>query len=85
MEALDNKLSMLLDICHLFLSMCFVYVQHFAVCQMQVVSKGIPMHARMIHSANGKRFPIPYGKKGQVGQYQSYFVTAQIYASLILF
>lgn len=24
------------------------------------------MHARMIHSLNGKQSPIPYGKKGQV-------------------
>lgn len=58
------------------------WVQCFAVCQIQIVSNGIPMHARMIHSVNGKRSPIPYGKKGQVGQYQHYFVTAQIYASL---
>uniref|UniRef100_A0A671SSU7 Kynurenine 3-monooxygenase n=1 Tax=Sinocyclocheilus anshuiensis TaxID=1608454 RepID=A0A671SSU7_9TELE len=32
----------------------------------KIVSKGIPMHARMIHNLNGKRSPIPYGKKGQV-------------------
>lgn len=32
----------------------------------QIVSQGIPMHARMIHSLNGKQSPIPYGKKGQV-------------------
>ncbi|XP_056327491.1 kynurenine 3-monooxygenase [Danio aesculapii] len=31
----------------------------------KIVSKGIPMHARMIHNVNGKRSPIPYGKKGQ--------------------
>ncbi|XP_062851334.1 kynurenine 3-monooxygenase [Trichomycterus rosablanca] len=31
----------------------------------KVVSKGIPMHGRMIHSLNGKRSSIPYGKKGQ--------------------
>ncbi|KAK7148945.1 hypothetical protein R3I93_013073 [Phoxinus phoxinus] len=30
-----------------------------------IISKGIPMHARMIHNTNGKRSPIPYGKKGQ--------------------
>uniref|UniRef100_A0A673G6E6 Kynurenine 3-monooxygenase n=1 Tax=Sinocyclocheilus rhinocerous TaxID=307959 RepID=A0A673G6E6_9TELE len=30
-----------------------------------IVSKGIPMHARIIHNVNGKRSPIPYGKKGQ--------------------
>ncbi|XP_072293406.1 kynurenine 3-monooxygenase [Eucyclogobius newberryi] len=30
-----------------------------------IVSQGIPMHARMIHSPNGKQSPIPYGKKGQ--------------------
>ncbi|KAG9344404.1 hypothetical protein JZ751_011074 [Albula glossodonta] len=30
-----------------------------------IVTKGIPMHARMIHSLNGTRSPIPYGKKGQ--------------------
>uniref|UniRef100_A0A8C5ADV3 Kynurenine 3-monooxygenase n=1 Tax=Gadus morhua TaxID=8049 RepID=A0A8C5ADV3_GADMO len=32
----------------------------------KIVSKGIPMHSRMIHSLNGKQSPIPYGKKGQV-------------------
>uniref|UniRef100_A0A3Q3M9E9 Kynurenine 3-monooxygenase n=1 Tax=Mastacembelus armatus TaxID=205130 RepID=A0A3Q3M9E9_9TELE len=32
----------------------------------KIVSKGIPMHARMIHSLTGKQSPIPYGKKGQV-------------------
>ncbi|KAM9847491.1 kynurenine 3-monooxygenase [Aulostomus maculatus] len=31
----------------------------------KIVSQGIPMHARMIHSLNGKQTPIPYGKKGQ--------------------
>uniref|UniRef100_A0A671RBG4 Kynurenine 3-monooxygenase n=1 Tax=Sinocyclocheilus anshuiensis TaxID=1608454 RepID=A0A671RBG4_9TELE len=31
----------------------------------KIVSKGIPMHARMIHNVNGKCSPIPYGKKGQ--------------------
>ncbi|KAI2658057.1 Kynurenine 3-monooxygenase [Labeo rohita] len=31
----------------------------------KIVSKGIPMHARMIHNLNGKCSPIPYGKKGQ--------------------
>ncbi|XP_068597445.1 kynurenine 3-monooxygenase [Brachionichthys hirsutus] len=31
----------------------------------KVVSEGIPMHARMIHSLSGKRASIPYGKKGQ--------------------
>ncbi|KAI1894566.1 hypothetical protein AGOR_G00117100 [Albula goreensis] len=31
----------------------------------KIVTKGIPMHARMIHSLNGTRSPIPYGKKGQ--------------------
>ncbi|XP_012672422.2 kynurenine 3-monooxygenase [Clupea harengus] len=31
----------------------------------KIVSKGIPMNARMIHSLSGKRTPIPYGKKGQ--------------------
>ncbi|XP_068752463.1 kynurenine 3-monooxygenase-like [Montipora capricornis] len=30
-----------------------------------VLSLGIPMHARMIHSHSGKTTPIPYGKKGQ--------------------
>lgn len=33
----------------------------------QIVSQGIPMNARMIHSPSGKLSPIPYGKKGQVG------------------
>ncbi|XP_028325250.1 kynurenine 3-monooxygenase isoform X1 [Gouania willdenowi] len=31
----------------------------------KIVSQGIPMHARMIHSLNGKQSPIPYGKKSQ--------------------
>ncbi|ROK15734.1 Kynurenine 3-monooxygenase [Anabarilius grahami] len=31
----------------------------------KIVSEAIPMHARMIHNMNGKRSPIPYGKKGQ--------------------
>ncbi|XP_005795232.1 kynurenine 3-monooxygenase [Xiphophorus maculatus] len=31
----------------------------------KIVSKGIPMNARMIHSLSGKQSPIPYGKKGQ--------------------
>uniref|UniRef100_A0A8D0DH50 Kynurenine 3-monooxygenase n=1 Tax=Sander lucioperca TaxID=283035 RepID=A0A8D0DH50_SANLU len=31
----------------------------------KIVSKGIPMHARMIHSLSGKQSPIPYGRKGQ--------------------
>uniref|UniRef100_A0A667YZ37 Kynurenine 3-monooxygenase n=1 Tax=Myripristis murdjan TaxID=586833 RepID=A0A667YZ37_9TELE len=31
----------------------------------KIISKGIPMHARMIHSLNGKQSQIPYGKKGQ--------------------
>lgn len=31
----------------------------------KIVSKGIPMHSRMIHGLNGKQSPIPYGKKGQ--------------------
>ncbi|XP_020627664.1 kynurenine 3-monooxygenase-like [Orbicella faveolata] len=30
-----------------------------------VISLGIPMHARMIHSHSGRTTPIPYGKKGQ--------------------
>ncbi|XP_028844950.1 kynurenine 3-monooxygenase [Denticeps clupeoides] len=30
-----------------------------------IVSRGIPMIARMIHSLSGKRSPIPYGRKGQ--------------------
>ncbi|KAM6916048.1 kynurenine 3-monooxygenase [Xenentodon cancila] len=30
-----------------------------------IVSKGIPMHARMIHSLSGTQSPIPYGKKSQ--------------------
>uniref|UniRef100_A0A3Q3GKV7 Kynurenine 3-monooxygenase n=1 Tax=Labrus bergylta TaxID=56723 RepID=A0A3Q3GKV7_9LABR len=32
----------------------------------KIVSQGIPMHARMIHSPSGKQTPIAYGKKGQV-------------------
>ncbi|XP_028279240.1 kynurenine 3-monooxygenase [Parambassis ranga] len=31
----------------------------------KIVSQGIPMHARMIHSLKGKQSPIPYGKKDQ--------------------
>uniref|UniRef100_A0A8C7ZAG6 Kynurenine 3-monooxygenase n=1 Tax=Oryzias sinensis TaxID=183150 RepID=A0A8C7ZAG6_9TELE len=31
----------------------------------KIISKGIPMHARMIHSLSGKQSPIPYGRKGQ--------------------
>uniref|UniRef100_A0A3Q2Q1F3 Kynurenine 3-monooxygenase n=1 Tax=Fundulus heteroclitus TaxID=8078 RepID=A0A3Q2Q1F3_FUNHE len=31
----------------------------------KIVSKGIPMNARMIHALSGKQSPIPYGKKGQ--------------------
>uniref|UniRef100_A0A8C8D4M4 FAD-binding domain-containing protein n=1 Tax=Oncorhynchus tshawytscha TaxID=74940 RepID=A0A8C8D4M4_ONCTS len=30
-----------------------------------IISKGIPMHSRMIHALNGTQSPIPYGKKGQ--------------------
>uniref|UniRef100_A0A8C2TKP5 Kynurenine 3-monooxygenase n=1 Tax=Coturnix japonica TaxID=93934 RepID=A0A8C2TKP5_COTJA len=32
----------------------------------QIVSKGIPMHARRIHTLLGKKYSIPYGKKNQV-------------------
>ncbi|CAI5653430.1 kynurenine 3-monooxygenase [Oreochromis niloticus] len=31
----------------------------------KIVAQGIPMHARMIHSLDGKQSPIPYGRKGQ--------------------
>ncbi|CAF89726.1 unnamed protein product [Tetraodon nigroviridis] len=31
----------------------------------KIVSQGIPMHARMIHSPSGKLSSIPYGRKGQ--------------------
>ena len=31
-----------------------------------IVQVGIPMYARMIHDMDGKRRPIPYGKKDQV-------------------
>ncbi|EOB03306.1 Kynurenine 3-monooxygenase, partial [Anas platyrhynchos] len=31
----------------------------------QIVSKGIPMHARRIHTPSGKKYSIPYGKKNQ--------------------
>ena len=34
-----------------------------------VTSNGIPMRARMIHDLNGKRRPIPYGRKDQVIDY----------------
>lgn len=33
----------------------------------QVVSKGVPMRARMIHSLSGKKSAIPYGNSSQVG------------------
>lgn len=33
----------------------------------QIVSKGVPMRARMIHSLSGKKSEIPYGNKSQVG------------------
>lgn len=32
----------------------------------QIVSKGIPMRARRIHTPSGKKYSIPYGKKSQV-------------------
>lgn len=35
----------------------------------QVVSKGVPMRARMIHSLSGKKSAIPYGNKSQVGSH----------------
>ncbi|XP_068087882.1 kynurenine 3-monooxygenase [Hyperolius riggenbachi] len=31
----------------------------------KIVSKGIPMYGRMIHSVNGKKYSIPYGKQHQ--------------------
>ncbi|XP_067404894.1 kynurenine 3-monooxygenase isoform X3 [Emydura macquarii macquarii] len=31
----------------------------------QIVSKGIPMHARRIHTLSGKKYSIPYGTKSQ--------------------
>lgn len=31
----------------------------------QIVSKGVPMKARMIHSLSGKKSAIPYGNKSQ--------------------
>uniref|UniRef100_A0A669C4J3 Kynurenine 3-monooxygenase n=1 Tax=Oreochromis niloticus TaxID=8128 RepID=A0A669C4J3_ORENI len=34
----------------------------------KIVAQGIPMHARMIHSLDGKQSPIPYGRKGQSGR-----------------
>uniref|UniRef100_A0A3Q3DTA2 Kynurenine 3-monooxygenase n=1 Tax=Hippocampus comes TaxID=109280 RepID=A0A3Q3DTA2_HIPCM len=43
----------------------------------KIVSQGIPMHARMIHSLNGVQSPIPYGKKGQVSLYNK----AETYAN----
>lgn len=49
---------------------------------LQIVSKGIPMHARMIHSPNGKQSPIPYGKKGQVNLPS---VTSYLPADFLLF
>ena len=35
----------------------------------EVIKNGIPMYARMIHSLDGKRSPIPYGKGDQVRNY----------------
>uniref|UniRef100_A0A096LQM3 Kynurenine 3-monooxygenase n=1 Tax=Poecilia formosa TaxID=48698 RepID=A0A096LQM3_POEFO len=40
-------------------------LKHVGMEDKQIVSKGIPMNARMIHSLSGKQSPIPYGKKGQ--------------------
>ncbi|NXV72205.1 KMO monooxygenase, partial [Atlantisia rogersi] len=31
----------------------------------QIVSQGIPMRARRIHTPSGKKYSIPYGKKNQ--------------------
>uniref|UniRef100_A0A3B3C5L9 Kynurenine 3-monooxygenase n=1 Tax=Oryzias melastigma TaxID=30732 RepID=A0A3B3C5L9_ORYME len=64
----------------------------------KIISKGIPMHARMIHSLSGKQSPIPYGKKGQVNhtalRVSDFFISAllertdgskdQIHADLIV-
>jgi 2-polyprenyl-6-methoxyphenol hydroxylase-like FAD-dependent oxidoreductase len=33
----------------------------------QVTANGIPMYGRMIHDLDGRRRPIPYGRKDQVG------------------
>lgn len=38
---------------------------------LQIVAKGIPMYARMIHTRNGKVYSIPYGKRHQVMLYKS--------------
>ncbi|NXJ99255.1 KMO monooxygenase, partial [Corythaixoides concolor] len=42
----------------------------------QIVSKGIPMRARRIHTPSGKKYSIPYGKKNQV------LVSASLYSWL---
>lgn len=54
-----------------YLSLSFIYLNVIFcnnVSAAQIVSQGIPMNARMIHSRNGKQSPIPYGKKGQVSR-----------------
>lgn len=45
-----------------------VFGQKTAFCFLlfQIVSKGIPMRARRIHTPSGKKYSIPYGKKNQV-------------------
>uniref|UniRef100_A0A3B4V8D7 Kynurenine 3-monooxygenase n=1 Tax=Seriola dumerili TaxID=41447 RepID=A0A3B4V8D7_SERDU len=43
----------------------------------KIVSQGIPMHARMIHSPSGKQSPIPYGKKGQRNLKKSHLTIAE--------
>uniref|UniRef100_A0A7N6BJ25 Kynurenine 3-monooxygenase n=1 Tax=Anabas testudineus TaxID=64144 RepID=A0A7N6BJ25_ANATE len=46
----------------------------------KIVSQGIPMQARMIHSLNGKQYPIPYGRKGQVSLSVNNIATFSYYA-----
>ncbi|XP_026113698.1 kynurenine 3-monooxygenase-like [Carassius auratus] len=38
----------------------------------KIVSKGIPMHARMIHNLNGKRSPYPMAKRDRFRNAQSH-------------
>lgn len=61
------------SVCFCFRLIDLTYVDHdlhiylYSYSYPQIVSQGIPMNARMIHSPSGKLSPIPYGKKGQVG------------------
>lgn len=44
----------------------------------QIVSNGVPMKARMIHSLSGKKSAIPYGNKSQVGLHWTQWARATV-------